>query len=125
MCQSAPLEMPFRLLCLKIPTCLISDVSSGQSTVPYPAYIVLLLSIAPACLIISSLLCVLFWTQRGLPVHKPNFYSKITRRQLEKIFSSETHVQIPLFEKRIEILHETASILQEVPNPCACVCVCV
>ena len=51
---------------------------------------------------------------KGIPVHKPEFYGAITGEQMEEIFLSETHVQLPLMEKRRSNLHEAAAVLNQV-----------
>ena len=51
---------------------------------------------------------------KGVPVHKPEFYGAVTREQMEEIFKSDTHVQIPLLEKRRSNLHEAAAVLNQV-----------
>ena len=51
---------------------------------------------------------------KGIPVHKPEFYGAVTKEQMEGIFQSETHVQLPLMEKRRSNLHEAAAVLNQV-----------
>ena len=51
---------------------------------------------------------------RGIPVHKPEFYGAVTKEEMESIFRSDSHVQMPLLEKRRANLHEAAAMLKEV-----------
>ncbi len=44
---------------------------------------------------------------------EPYFYSKITESELRHIFRSDSKVEIPLVEKRVQILQETGRILIE------------
>ena len=50
----------------------------------------------------------------GVAVHKPEFYGTVTQGQMEHIFRSDSHVQLPLLEKRRTNLHEAAAVLKEV-----------
>ena len=50
----------------------------------------------------------------GVPVHKPEFYRTVTKKQMEYIFRSDTHVQLPLLEKRQSVLHEAGEVINEV-----------
>ena len=49
-----------------------------------------------------------------IPVHKPEFYRTVTGEQMEHIFRSDTHMQLPLLEKRRGVLHEAGAVLNEV-----------
>ncbi|RMZ99122.1 hypothetical protein BpHYR1_027735, partial [Brachionus plicatilis] len=49
----------------------------------------------------------------GFPITEPFFYAHITEQELAHIFRSDSSVQIPLFEQRLKILHETGRILIE------------
>jgi len=51
--------------------------------------------------------------EAGLPIHAPSFYGNITLDQLGEVFRSETHVPIPLLERRRDVLHEVAAVLNE------------
>ena len=52
--------------------------------------------------------------EAGIPIYKPSYYGKVSESQLRSIFRSETSVELPLIGKRLENLHETAKVLNEV-----------
>ena len=55
----------------------------------------------------------------GVPVHKPEFYGSVTQEEMEHIFRSDSHVELPLLKKRRSNLHEAAAVLYEVgPSTC-------
>lgn len=54
--------------------------------------------------------------EEGIPVHKPSFYSSVTKEQMEHIFRSDSHVQMPMLDERRKNLHEAASVLNQVNN---------
>jgi hypothetical protein len=55
----------------------------------------------------------LYTFQDGHAITNPEFYSRITKEQLQMIMRSDNDVQIPLFEERLSVLHEVGSILLE------------
>jgi len=60
-----------------------------------------------------KMLTPLYISQEGLPITKPSFYSKITADQLKHVFRSATSTEIPLLNKRVEILNEAGGILTD------------
>ena len=52
--------------------------------------------------------------EAGIPVYEPSFYTNIDKHKLEALLKSETHVPIPLLEKRVECLHEAAAVVNTV-----------
>lgn len=52
-----------------------------------------------------------------VPIYRPSFYGSITHDQLQSIFRSETHIEMPLLGPRVENLHEAASVLKKVTMP--------
>ena len=53
-------------------------------------------------------------TQAGVAIYKPAYYRDITSDELGRIFASSTHVQIPLLDERVKVLHNTSQVLYEV-----------
>ncbi|XP_050739305.1 queuosine salvage protein-like [Eriocheir sinensis] len=49
----------------------------------------------------------------GRPMHDPAHYSSLTLEDLKHIFRSDTPSQMPLLEKRLEVLQEVGGILKE------------
>lgn len=49
--------------------------------------------------------------QEGIDITNPEYYSKITREQLQSIMRGDNEVQIPLFEERLIVLHEVGAAL--------------
>ncbi|XP_038208371.1 queuosine salvage protein [Zerene cesonia] len=47
----------------------------------------------------------------GYDITNPEYYSKISREDLSKLFKGDTDAEIPLFQERIDVLHEVGSIL--------------
>lgn len=43
-----------------------------------------------------------------------SFYSTVSKEQLKMIFRSNNGSEIPLFDQRLEILHQAGAILKEV-----------
>ena len=62
---------------------------------------------------------------KGTPVCKPEFYEVMTREQMEEIFKSDSHLQIPLLEKRRINLHKAAAVPKQIQWEMQCVCECV
>ncbi|XP_043475508.1 queuosine salvage protein [Leptopilina heterotoma] len=55
--------------------------------------------------------------EEGTPILDPGYYSKITRKELENIFRSDSGtVQIPLIEERVQNLQEVGKVLLEKYN---------
>lgn len=50
----------------------------------------------------------------GVAINKPEFYGSVSREKMEHIFRSDSHVKLPLLEKRRTNLHEAAAVLKEV-----------
>ena len=48
-----------------------------------------------------------------MPLYKPSLFATITQEDLERVFRSETHIPIPLLEKRVKNLHEAAAVLNK------------
>ena len=49
----------------------------------------------------------------GRAMHDPAYYTTLTQDDLKHIFRSDTTSQMPLLEKRIEVLQEIGNILKE------------
>lgn len=71
----------------------------------YTGYYSLCAAINRAIEVISSYIYLLL-VKNGVPILSPQFFANISKVQLEEIFKSETPTPIPLFEKRLEVLHE-------------------
>lgn len=54
--------------------------------------------------------------KEGYDITNPDFYSKITEEQLHIILRSDNTATIPLFDKRITVLHEVGTVLIEKYN---------
>ncbi|XP_037968343.2 queuosine salvage protein [Plutella xylostella] len=54
--------------------------------------------------------------KEGQDITNPAFYSKITADELKHIFRGDNKVEIPLFEKRLSVLHEIGPILLQKYN---------
>ena len=52
--------------------------------------------------------------QGGTPVYDPSLYGSMSLEDLRVIFRSDTSVQLPLMERRLENLHEAAAVLAKV-----------
>ncbi|KAI8437995.1 hypothetical protein MSG28_010653 [Choristoneura fumiferana] len=52
----------------------------------------------------------------GHDITNPQFYSKITEGELRNIMKGDNEAEIPLFDKRVAVLHEVGSILLEKYN---------
>lgn len=57
------------------------------------------------------MLCLL---QEGYAITDPNFYASISKEDLQKIFQSDSPVDIPLFEQRHQVLCEAGKVLLKV-----------
>ena len=49
----------------------------------------------------------------GKPFYDPHFYGKLTRKEVEHIFRSDTSSQMPLFDQRVRVLKEVSTTLLE------------
>lgn len=49
----------------------------------------------------------------GIPFTDPNYYADISREELKHIFRSDSDNPIPLFEERLNVLHEAGQILKK------------
>ncbi|XP_050413075.1 Q-nucleotide N-glycosylase 1 isoform X2 [Patella vulgata] len=47
----------------------------------------------------------------GIPITDPNYYASIGQEKLASILRSDTDYNIPLLDKRVEVLHEAGSVL--------------
>ena len=54
------------------------------------------------------------FSQNGVPIYKPSYYSTITMSQLKGIFYSHNNTEIPQLSLRLHNLHEAADILDKV-----------
>ncbi|KXJ20652.1 queuosine salvage protein [Exaiptasia diaphana] len=49
--------------------------------------------------------------KEGIPITSPSFFAKVTSAQLQQIFRSETSTQMPLIDRRVEILNEAGKMI--------------
>lgn len=50
----------------------------------------------------------------GIPIYRPSCYGSISTKQMQRIFRSETHVELPLLSSRRSNLIEAAQVLNKV-----------
>ncbi|XP_022662100.1 queuosine salvage protein-like isoform X4 [Varroa destructor] len=51
--------------------------------------------------------------EENIPMIEASFYSTVSKEQLKMIFRSNNGSEIPLFDQRLEILHQAGAILKE------------
>ncbi|XP_071082919.1 queuosine 5'-phosphate N-glycosylase/hydrolase-like [Haliotis cracherodii] len=49
--------------------------------------------------------------EEGIHITDPNFYASITQDQLASVFRSESEMDIPLFQERLDVLHQVGQVL--------------
>ena len=52
--------------------------------------------------------------QAGVPITTASFYGRATKEQLRDVFKGHNDSEIPLFDERVEILHQAGQTLLEV-----------
>ena len=56
----------------------------------------------------------IFISKDSINILDSSFYADITMTQLQKIFRSDSDTPVPMLEKRLQVLHESGRILNEV-----------
>ncbi|XP_064632791.1 queuosine 5'-phosphate N-glycosylase/hydrolase-like [Lineus longissimus] len=55
-------------------------------------------------------------SDEGIPITCPSYYANVTRQQLSHIFRSDSEHEIPMFEERLQCLHQAGKCLVEKYN---------